>query len=850
MFNFDEKRFFGENVHKPTGHFPPEKPRYTMTEEVEHTARQMRETIERLLRFEERAKSEIDDMLRNVTSDNVIFKSTMREAWATFIQEVKNEVNIFEGNIDSTVALFQKDMESNYATLSEDVQLQIENNLKLYVEKLTAFEEGYLSAFSAFKTTINERIEMYNQNNTQTFIDFQQNLNERLHNYEAELTSVFNDYKTTLNETVNNFKNTWATEIENRLNEQDTEISNAVAYMKTNLETSIQTAIDEAIENNAIEAITTKSYNQFKLEKVSVFDTVEALKTSSVVKGMTVKTNGFYNANDGGHAFYIIKEKTASFVEDYFKISINNTLYAELLVENNEINVRQLGALPHYDLSPYLMAYVEKCQVDNKLKLFIPSGVWCCSPTELYAQKGFHIYGVKGFIMEGYSCNGTIITALNNNQDYVLKIGNVEKSATTDRPTANFTIKDLVMSTGVYNGTTNVSELLHVNTACMVISGATLGFIDCIFQCINGTALHINDSWELYFGITNFRCVSDFYTPVLKFGRSVGTTSSGSNISAIEFQTIMFEDVAGDCIYFEEGCKFDGNKIGHINAELAIEHSFIQGAYLDYNANDEGTHYMSLIKCSNAVGLIIDDINVSMLNRRMFTDVENNKFVYKYLIDIPENGLLQGSIGNICVNMVGKNAKLLRGYKVNPRTELAINSALVWEENLCAVNEESLLDLTEFPTIKSMTNLHRKKEGSYETLKSTAIPFYELAYYLIANNIKTLNTDETCVNPLKVAVKSNHASNRTVAIYVNDATVKPVIRVKGEEGVKYIHIIGTSNGVPWDKKFEFTSTGEWQNVAIDTSLLDDGTKVTIVDTVDNVVNDVGLTFDTIRFIPV
>ena len=99
---------------KPGPGHVPHKPRYTMTEEVEHTARLMRETIERLLKFEERAKAELGDLSRQLTSDNVIFKNAMHESWTTFLMEVKNEINVFEGNIEADIRLFKTEIETDY----------------------------------------------------------------------------------------------------------------------------------------------------------------------------------------------------------------------------------------------------------------------------------------------------------------------------------------------------------------------------------------------------------------------------------------------------------------------------------------------------------------------------------------------------------------------------------------------------------------------------------------------------------------------------------------------------------------------------------------------------------------
>lgn len=213
MFHFDEKRFFRGECEHP-GHFPHEKPRYTMTEEIEHTAAHMRETIDRLLKFEERCKVEFDRLSQNLSSDNVIFKTTMREAWTTFISEVKNEINVFEGNVDATVSLFQKNTESNYATLSEEVREQLRVGLLEFDQKVVAFETAYVNAFDAFKEAFNKRVENYNANHLQSFAEYQINVNKIVSDFENEIRTTVTDCRR--------------------------EMSDAVMYMKANLNASLE----------------------------------------------------------------------------------------------------------------------------------------------------------------------------------------------------------------------------------------------------------------------------------------------------------------------------------------------------------------------------------------------------------------------------------------------------------------------------------------------------------------------------------------------------------------------------------------------------------------------------------
>lgn len=241
------------------GKYPPEKKRYTITEEVEFTARQMRETIDRLLKFEERLKIEADDLNRHLTADNVIFKQTMNDAHQTFLQAVQNEINSFEAGVDATVTLFQQTMENNYSELSEEVKAEIKGNLDELNKIVDDFEKEYGTAFEEYKTeimeafenykeTIDSRLEANDTNTNQAVKDFELSFNVRLDNIEQDLNSRFTTFTETLNATVNNFKVVWGGMVEDRLDAQDAKIADAENYMKTNLNVSIENMLYEMEE--------------------------------------------------------------------------------------------------------------------------------------------------------------------------------------------------------------------------------------------------------------------------------------------------------------------------------------------------------------------------------------------------------------------------------------------------------------------------------------------------------------------------------------------------------------------------------------------------------------------------
>lgn len=80
-------------------------------------------------------------------------------------------------------------------------------------------------------------------------------------------------------------------------------------------------------------------------KSVHFYDTVASMKTDTKLKsGMYVKTKGYYSINDGGSAEYYIRTKTGTDVEDNGSIHFIGTLVAELIPQNNIINIKQFGA--------------------------------------------------------------------------------------------------------------------------------------------------------------------------------------------------------------------------------------------------------------------------------------------------------------------------------------------------------------------------------------------------------------------------------------------------------------------------------------------------------------------------
>lgn len=74
------------------------------------------------------------------------------------------------------------------------------------------------------------------------------------------------------------------------------------------------------------------------------FNSVSEMKScTSLVVGNVIKTLGFYSANDGGGATYVVREKTTEDTENGLIHFISDTLVAEMVVYDF-INVKQFGA--------------------------------------------------------------------------------------------------------------------------------------------------------------------------------------------------------------------------------------------------------------------------------------------------------------------------------------------------------------------------------------------------------------------------------------------------------------------------------------------------------------------------
>lgn len=198
----------------------------------------------------------------------------------------------------------------------------------------------------------------------------------------TDLITGVNTDQEKFEEEINKIVHDYIKMIDTKIAHQDRAIEEAIQYMKENLKTSITELITQmhetgefdesvlnAINNIGERVLSLETSNaeltRFREDSEERLTNVELLsnsnkrmlaniyknnvedmkQTEDLIEGDIVQTLGYYEANDGGGATYLIREKQDSDVEDLGSIHfINSELVAELIVENNTVNIKQFGA--------------------------------------------------------------------------------------------------------------------------------------------------------------------------------------------------------------------------------------------------------------------------------------------------------------------------------------------------------------------------------------------------------------------------------------------------------------------------------------------------------------------------
>ena len=574
-----------------------------------------------------------------------------------------------------------------------------------------------------------------------------------------------------------------------------------------------------------MEVININGYDVKDKKAVRTYDTVALMKADNTLKqGYHIKTRGYYSINDGGGSeYYITTTQNQSEVQEL----LVNGLYANLIIENNTINIRQLGAQSQdttnnkYDISSYLEKY-ENYVVNslNRANLYIPSGIWYCSGYNFTHNKGFELFGDTTF--PNSILSGTIISSLNDNQDYILKFGK-ENNRCDNCVIKNisFTSYDVIYENGFkYSTPKTVTNALMLWNACYTQVD------NLFFIYIIGNALNIRSCWECYFGLLNFRQVSSYENGILTFDTADTSVNPGADTSANTFEKIMFECVHGHLIESKYHSGLCNTHFGVINFETN-HFTVTDEDYILFNAEDisdyddtTATHF-SIFK--GGMRIVVDSLEIMNLSR-WFWKHSNNIYTYDRIIEPDVNrenynggSLILISINNIMSEGQLKDADIIyNNYYINRESGLYINNILNRNPFNLLLNVKGGFNIN----VNSSLNGYQALTDRNTHIENSFTPFYKVIHRNIGNSVTSglLYYDSDSSNNLKLIVKPYSDTNiQHEQMNFLCSTRNIMLRAKIPENVDVDLLFINRDRISGSLTTTLTGTGDYTNYSVDIS---------------------------------
>lgn len=492
-------------------------------------------------------------------------------------------------------------------------------------------------------------------------------------------------------------------------------------------------------DKNEVDAITNK--------KPNYYNTVAEMKADiTLADGDMAITLGYYSINDGGGATYKIRTRTSTSEswDNAFVHYISGTLCADMIIENSEVDIRQLGARcldknnTKEDIATYINKYLDYIQDDfRKIKLHIPIGIWFCSPILFEEERGFEIVGDARFTLDHKEA-GTTITSLNNNQEYIFKFGSSQNNC------KSWTLKNICFSSSdfIYNTSTNTvarNGYKTITRAPWVLERAMYGISDNIFfDWIEGCAFELGSSWENYFGLLNFRHVNAMNSAIITIENAL---TSSDNVTATSFEKIMCEATLGDLFLVKQNANFGNSYIGTLNFEgwaLTPTTDYVFTTITTETQSDMD-HHWSLFNVFGRCEIEVNNIELNNFAFRYLTYNEQD-YCYDTLVNVSQDDANPNmAINNIALSGSKMDFPLLRQ---NGHYLFNLNSFFIGTVRFNRTTFGVYFDVQGARKIFCNTpvlngNIARETDFSITKL-ADVIPFYE-----VSNNLVAIRQDQT-----------------------------------------------------------------------------------------------------------
>lgn len=146
-------------------------------------------------------------------------------------------------------------------------------------------------------------------------------------------------------------------------------------FTNLNVQNEINNKLDKMVEDGTLNNII---FNYTKLIK-TFNTTIDFINSNELFfENQKIKTLGYYNENDGGEALFLIRKKSTNDTNSPLSILLNNNLVAELIINNNLVNIKQIGAKGD-NTSDDTQFF--KLLINNKLNIYVPSGNYIINDT-------------------------------------------------------------------------------------------------------------------------------------------------------------------------------------------------------------------------------------------------------------------------------------------------------------------------------------------------------------------------------------------------------------------------------------------------------------------------------------
>lgn len=414
-----------------------------------------------------------------------------------------------------------------------------------------------------------------------------------------------------------------------------------------NVQEEINNKLDDMVEQGTLQEIIA---DYLSSKAIFGFDTVADMKQSNnLIDGSYAETLGYYEKNDGGASLYKIRNKEISDVVNEMElIEINENLVAELVINNQTINIKQFGAYGngvHDDTS--ILNYALSLSSDIVKKILLNETYLISSPLLISSNKD--IEGIKKDLQYN-SYEATIIT------------------------TSDITMLNLENQSNIYISNIN---LVHP---------------------VTNTSSVVNFSKAKYLKFENIQCYHEGTTkaPCIAFNDTLSESSSGfsgyiefKNVRAnyyenslksvatlIDLKNCVFNNANSYNIYFTgevlgiENCDISYSTSGKaIKTEsiydLNIINSYLEGFYVD-----------SFIEKTNNINVNLKGCKIYLANGVPASSGIRLESTDEYPQPLRNtlNNFQSGNPSSINYVPNGKFDKGTFGWSVNAITEISVKS--------------------------------------------------------------------------------------------------------------------------------------------------------------------------------